>query len=299
VVQPIERGARGPAVEDVQRRLLALGYDLGPTGIDGVFLGKTLEAVSAFQRTKVLGEDGAVGDATWSALVDATFVLGDRALYLRLPYFHGADVRMLQGALNALGFACGDPDGIFGAFTERAVREFQVNIAQNADGIAGAETIRTVLHLRHVWEDKDPSAPVALRVAPARAAEVLSRVHVAVDGLDPIGAQLAERVINVALATSELACVTGKPGELPFDGIWMHIGVGVEKGCLPSVPRVALDHAATLEPRLLTALIALAGCGEVVLDIDGSLLERTASLQRIAVLVLDALCTALSATTDV
>jgi DNA polymerase III sliding clamp (beta) subunit (PCNA family) len=45
VVRPISQGGRGPAVEDVQKRLLMLGFDLGPTGVDGVFWGATLSAV--------------------------------------------------------------------------------------------------------------------------------------------------------------------------------------------------------------------------------------------------------------
>src|SRR5450759_569983 len=136
-VRHIRKGDRGPAVEDVQRRLLVLGEDLGTTGVDGCFLGATYAAVVAFQRERGLDEDGEVGPETWAALVDATFTLGDRLLYLRYPYLHGADVRSLQQALNALGFACGETDGIFGAFTERAVREFQANMGLDADGIVG------------------------------------------------------------------------------------------------------------------------------------------------------------------
>ena len=90
-MKPILPGGRGPAVEDIQRRLLALGFDLGPTGVDGVFLGKTRDAVIAFQTGNGLSEDGVVGGETWAALVDATFKLGDRTLYLRLPHFHGRD----------------------------------------------------------------------------------------------------------------------------------------------------------------------------------------------------------------
>jgi len=171
VVHPIAQGDRGPAVEDVQKRLLMLGFDLGPTGVDGVFWGATLTAVRRFQEEHGLDEDGIVGNETWAALVDATFRLGDRLLYLKYPYLHGADVRVLQGALNILGFACGEPDGIFGTYTERAVGEFQANVGIPADGIAGPETIGAVERLRHVWSGKDPSAPAELDVAPARAAE--------------------------------------------------------------------------------------------------------------------------------
>ena len=121
-MKPVRPGDRGPAVEDIQRRLLTLGYDLGRTGVDGVFLGATAEAVLAFQTQHDLEEDGLVGESTWSTLVDASFSLGDRMLYLRLPHFHGHDVTVLQQALNALGFTVGEIDGIFGAFTERALR---------------------------------------------------------------------------------------------------------------------------------------------------------------------------------
>ena len=87
-MRPIREGDRGAAVEDVQRRLITLGADLGPTGVDGVFFGATLAAVRAFQHVRGLDEDGEVGDHTWAALVDATFSLGDRLLYLRHPYLH-------------------------------------------------------------------------------------------------------------------------------------------------------------------------------------------------------------------
>ena len=168
-MNPVRPGDRGSAVEDIQRRLLVLGYDLGRTGIDGVYLGRTREAVEAFQREHGLAENGVVGDQTWAALVDATFTLGDRMLYLRVPHFHGRDVRSMQEALNALGFACGLTDGIFGTFTERAVREFQRNAGLAADGIVGADTVSALTNLRHVWEGKEPHAHSAAQ-ARARAA---------------------------------------------------------------------------------------------------------------------------------
>ena len=84
MVHPIAQGDRGPAVEDVQKRLLTLGFDLGPTGVDGVFWGATLTAVRRFQADHSLDEDGVVGNETWAALVDATFRLGDRLLGARI-----------------------------------------------------------------------------------------------------------------------------------------------------------------------------------------------------------------------
>ena len=52
----------------------------------------------------------------------------------------GADVTKLQTALNALGYACGAADGIFGAKTEAAVRNFQRDHSLTVDGIAGKAT---------------------------------------------------------------------------------------------------------------------------------------------------------------
>ena len=37
----IGKNSEGPAVEDVQRRLVKLGYDLGECGVDGLFQGDT------------------------------------------------------------------------------------------------------------------------------------------------------------------------------------------------------------------------------------------------------------------
>ena len=67
------------------------------------------------------------------------------------------------------------PTAIFGAFTERAVREFQRNAGLPNDGIVGPDTARTISNLRHVWEGKDSRSHSAAQVAPARAAEVLAQ----------------------------------------------------------------------------------------------------------------------------
>ncbi len=292
----IERGARGPGVEDIQKRLLRLGYELGPSGVDGVFLGATFEAVRSFQHTRRLAEDGVVGAETWSALVDATFVLGDRLLYLRFPHFHGADVQMLQGALNALGFACGEPDGIFGAYTERAVREFQLNTGYPADGIVGSDTVRAVIRLRHVWEDKDPTSPIALAVAPARAADVLSRTRICVHVLDDRGRAVAERLANLALATEPNSTVEVCAEAAADAHVLLHLGTCENpETVFAGVPIVQIGLAAqeAVEARLMTALAAADGCREALIDL-GDLADDEQAMQRLAVRILDAVCLALT-----
>lgn len=294
MVGPITRGDRGPAVEDIQQRLLALGFDLGPTGVDGVFLGETLAAVRNFQRERGLSEDGAVGDETWAALVDATFRLGDRLLYLKIPYLHGVDVRTLQGALNVLGFPCGVLDGIFGAFTERAVREFQANVGLPVDGIAGADTVGAIERLRHVWRAKDPSAPAALTVATARAAEALRRVPLSIVYVDGCGREVAGRVANLALAAEPSARVS--VGENTGDD---PTALTVRIGCTPlstpaGLPVIVLPIGTPAEGRFLAAFQASPGCHEVFVKVTAEVVDDEHAAQASAVRILDGVCAVLS-----
>lgn len=298
-MRPIRQGDRGPAVEDVQKRLLSLGYDLGPTGIDGVFLGATLTAVHSFQRSRSLAEDGMVGPETWATLVDATFTLGDRLLYLRMPHFHGRDARVLQGALNALGFACGEPDGIFGPFTERAVRDFQRNTGQPADGIVGTDTVRAVRNLRHVWADKDPTAPVALKLAPARAAEVLARTHIEVRHADAVGADVAGRLANLAAAACEGAVVVVRPhaeGAVAADArIVLVLGGRLPVDAPAALVTVAEGYDAPVAARVVTALETVPGpVRAVAVRLDAEDAQDEQWLQHAAVGLLDGLCAALA-----
>lgn len=295
-MRPVRPGDTGPAVEDIQKRLRTLGYDLGRAGIDGIFAGATAAAVESFQRTSGLSEDGLVGEQTWSALVDATFTLGDRMLYLRLPHFHGRDVAALQEALNVLGFACGYTDGIFGAFTERAVRDFQRNAGLPADGIVGVETVRAITALKHAWEGKKPEAHSAARLETARAAAVLARVPFAVGGLDAPGARIAGRVVNLAMATSEKSRVRlVEPGEsAPADVLLLVriCGNGTAPAS-PGRPVVHVESADGLVSRLVTALSAAkAGCPEVLVELDESLVGGEREEQRAAIMLLDAVCLA-------
>lgn len=294
-MRPILPGSRGPAVEDIQRRLLRLGYPLGPTGVDGVFLGMTTDAVRSFQTTLGLSEDGVVGDDTWAALVDETFTLGDRTLYLRLPHFHGKDVSLAQEALNALGFVCGDPDAIFGAHTERAVREFQRNSGIPADGILGAATIGALKALRHVWEGKDSTIPTGVLGGPARSTEVLAGLRLRIGSSEPAAAVIADRVVNLAQASAP-GCSIRLEGDhdAPVDGLL--VNVAMHGAHVPGVPVVSLDVGSF--PALVKRLVAAheVGASEgLCIELPASeSTQEPESAQRIAVLLLDALCAALA-----
>jgi N-acetylmuramoyl-L-alanine amidase len=151
-VNEIRQGDAGEPVRDVQHRLIALGYRLDQTELEGWFGPTTLVAVRAFQERRGLPADGRVGTETWGELVEAGWRLGDRTLYLRFPSFRGDDVRDLQRRLNALGFDTGREDGIFGELTASAVREFQRNVAHEVDGVVGLESVRALERLRPTLE---------------------------------------------------------------------------------------------------------------------------------------------------
>ena len=170
-------------------------------GIDGVYGDATAAAVRAFCGVAGLPPVGEVNEKVWSALVDASFCLGDRTLYLRMPYFHGHDVLELQQALGALGFACGALDGIFGAYTELALRKFQLNLGLPSDGIAGAYTYAAIRNLHHSWEGKE-AAHDTLHLGFARAADVLEHHALCLFGTDEFTRSVASRMSNLALATN-------------------------------------------------------------------------------------------------
>ena len=153
----IKKGDRGDEVVDVQRRLSILGYDIGPTNVDGAFEEKTEEAIKRFQESHGLESTGRIDTATWRSLVDASFRFGDRGLYLRSPYFHGNDVFKLQHWFNNLGFHMEDVDGIFGPETELSVRDFQENVGLFPDGIVGPRTVKALINLFHVMDKEHPS----------------------------------------------------------------------------------------------------------------------------------------------
>ncbi len=153
----IKKGDKGNAVVDVQQRLAALGYELGPTGVDGFFGKWTDKAAKSFQHDRELTVSGVIDERTWRRIVDATYKLGDRALDLRSPFVHGADVTQLQRWLNGIGFRTEYVDGIFGPATEEAVREFQENLDLSVDGIVGPSTLAALNNIRGVLNKNQSS----------------------------------------------------------------------------------------------------------------------------------------------
>jgi len=110
-----------------------------------VFCSSTRDAVQAFQRHRGLHDHGTCDEATWLAIVESTWQLGDRPLRLIAPHQRGDDVGQLQAGLGRLGFDCGRVDGIFGPATARALEDFQRNCGLDVDGVCGQATVRSLV----------------------------------------------------------------------------------------------------------------------------------------------------------
>lgn len=108
----------------------------------GEFCASTLDALHRFQHARGLREADACDLDCWSALVEATWRLGDRLLLLTSPNLRGDDVGELQSRLTRLGFDCGRVDGIFGPRTAGALTSFQSDCGLHADGVCGTDSIR-------------------------------------------------------------------------------------------------------------------------------------------------------------
>ncbi|MEA2507884.1 MAG: N-acetylmuramoyl-L-alanine amidase [Actinomycetota bacterium] len=142
----IREGDHSQEVADVQARLRALEIALDDDW--GTFGPSTKQAVRAFQQLRGTLVDGVVGPDTWLELVEASWRLGDRVLYLKQPPLRGDDVATLQARLNALGFDAGRDDGIFGKQADAAVRAFQKEYGVQEDGIFGPRSHAALVGLR-------------------------------------------------------------------------------------------------------------------------------------------------------
>ena len=294
----IQKNDTGAAVEDVQGKLCNLGF-LEKSQVSGTFDEATEQALVAFCTENGLPESKQVDEKLWAALLDATFNLGDRTLYLRMPYFHGNDVKQLQQALDALGFSCGARDGIFGAYTEDALRKFQMNMGLPTDGIAGAFTYRAIYNLHHSWEGKTGPQKSA-HLGFARAADVLESNALCLFGTDEFTRSVAARMSNLSLATNPASKIISAESLLvppDNDMLLVHIVLSEEQAS-ENVPFVTFEDEATLSLRLKTAIPAASTVPpRIAICLPGTQWEDAGvgrSAQHYAITLLDALCVALS-----
>jgi N-acetylmuramoyl-L-alanine amidase len=149
----LRTGATGPAVAEVRAALRELGLlpalsSGAPPSSDDHYDALVEGAVRAFQQRRGLITDGVVGPATYRALREARWSLGDRMLTLMISApMAGDDVFALQERLLELGFDAGRADGVFNAQTEKALRAFQRESGLSQDGICGPATLRALRQL--------------------------------------------------------------------------------------------------------------------------------------------------------
>ena len=154
-----DRGTSGEAIRDLHRRLLEVGHPVNEAEVtEGTFGLDTEARLRLFQAERGLRQHGRLDTTTLAALVEASYRLGDRNLYLHSPMMRGDDVADLQLRLGSLGFDAGRIDGVFGPDSARALLDFQRNTGLPADGIAGHYTL---VSLRQIAARQSGQTPVA------------------------------------------------------------------------------------------------------------------------------------------
>ena len=129
------KGDVGPRVQELHRMLKSLDYEIDEQS--ETFSHETESAIKEFQEHRGLDPSGICDQKTWDLLVENSYVLGDRLLYLGRPMLRGEDIAELQRSLGSLGFDAGKVDGILGPDTQKAVELFQRNSGLVVDAIFG------------------------------------------------------------------------------------------------------------------------------------------------------------------
>jgi N-acetylmuramoyl-L-alanine amidase len=105
-------------------------------------------ALAHFQQSRGLSATGVLTRSTYRALEEARWRLGDRNLSVTPgALMRGDDVTTLQQRLTEMGFDCGRIDGLYGALTESAVKDFQRQVGLASDGIVGVGTYKALIRL--------------------------------------------------------------------------------------------------------------------------------------------------------
>ena len=296
------------AVSDLQRRLIVLGFHLGDEADKGLFGEKTAAAITTFKETSGLGYDDVIDQNTWTALKDASMQMGDRLLFLHMPHFRGRDVAELQGALSSMGFSC-RTDSSFGPETEGALRDFQGNMHLETTGILDEASLESLLRLRHIWEGKRGFYLDKRALERTRTQEILESVPLCVYGIDEQTRDIANRISNLARATTRDTRVVSasslltKPGKsMLLVGLVQNpesaLGSNSSYREDPAVPRVSLEDLSSAGPRIREAIRdARLQHNRLVLSIDYEAHEGEDAIiygQQTAACILDLLCKALA-----
>jgi len=149
-------GDRSSAIELISNTLLRLCFITAPSDI---FDDNLTQGIKAFQQERGLTATGVINEITARSLEEARFKLGDRVLVFNAAsLMRGDDVSNLQDRLIQMGFNCGKVDGIYGAKTEGAVKEFQKSVGILSDGRCGPATLISLMRLVKTVSGGAPSA---------------------------------------------------------------------------------------------------------------------------------------------
>lgn len=175
----MQNGTRGVAVQNLQARLVELGYySITP---DGIYNSDDISTVRTFQNKNGLKADGIAGLETQQIL----FSIGAVAYMTATPTLtpsqtttitsaptatpdlttllktgsKGTSVTRLQERLIELNYFSGSADGLYGTATAMAVRLFQRQNGLTADGVAGVQTLKAIYNSNAKKYEKATATP--------------------------------------------------------------------------------------------------------------------------------------------
>ena len=129
-------GAKGPAVESLQRMLRGLDLYAGP--VSGTYDAATEAAVRALESRAGTSADGTVDGAELKALKQAQVFVKDGFDTHAHVGQKGTDIRRIERTLAALGFDPGKVDGVYDQKLEAAVKAYRrsdKSVPDHFDGI--------------------------------------------------------------------------------------------------------------------------------------------------------------------
>jgi len=169
----------------------------------------TAKRVAAFQHDCGLPMTGLVDALTWERILESSWILGSRLLFVANPFIQGEDVADLQVRLARLGFNTGRIDGIFGPNTERALKDFQNNTGLDPTGVLSRAVYDELLRLSFTSENRTPVTAVHDRGAISIAGDLF------LGGYGPMASSLA-RALSLPLhsdpATTKNAAISSGAG---------------------------------------------------------------------------------------
>ena len=178
----MRKDSTGDAVIRLQERLSELGYYTGE--ITGTYDTATKKAVTAFQKKVKITASGVADAATQQALyAEEALKKGETPTPSPTPTptpeptfdspgstvrlgSEGADAKKVQQRLKDLGYFKNRVDGIFGARSVSALKDFQTANGLKADGVAGKSTYEVLFSARALKSGATPTPEPELTPVP-------------------------------------------------------------------------------------------------------------------------------------